>query len=173
MGSNHPIPNYADSSQFRVYNRVLCADLIKLAMIEFRKKNIPMILQVHDELLFEIKKDKTDEYVKPIKGIMENSIKLAVPFLSEMNDASKLTLLNRIVGIAADEREEIALFQRPLRRLVSKRKFHFSPPSHEDEKAERPSDQRTHPADANRQNAQPNTSNARLLFCDRKTMQRH
>ncbi len=54
------------------------ADLIKLAMIKidnFIEKNginAKMLLQVHDELLFEVKEDKTEEFIQYIKEIMEN-----------------------------------------------------------------------------------------------------
>ncbi len=67
------------------------ADIIKKAMVDVYEKiikghedEIRMILQVHDELLFEIKNDKVDEYIEPIKDIMENSIKLAVPLTVDL-----------------------------------------------------------------------------------------
>ena len=48
------------------------ADIIKLAMIEIDRA-LPdiLLLQVHDELVFEIKKDKVDGYAAHIKKIME------------------------------------------------------------------------------------------------------
>ncbi len=60
------------------------ADLIKLSMIEIYKKynennNINMLLQIHDELIFEIKNDHIDEISKDIIKIMENIYKLKVP----------------------------------------------------------------------------------------------
>jgi DNA polymerase-1 len=66
----------------------LAADVIKVAMIniyrkigesENRKSEIKMLLQVHDELVFEVKEDKIDHWVKIIKPLMENAIKLSVP----------------------------------------------------------------------------------------------
>jgi DNA polymerase-1 len=42
-------------------------------------EDIRMLLQVHDELVFEIKNDKVEEAVGEIKKIMENVIKLKVP----------------------------------------------------------------------------------------------
>ncbi len=63
------------------------ADLIKLAMInihnelEKRKAKTKMILQVHDELLFDTYKDELDELKPVIKGIMENAMKFNVPIL--------------------------------------------------------------------------------------------
>jgi DNA polymerase-1 len=63
------------------------ADIIKLAMIKIFKefgldegnKDLKMILQVHDELIFEIKEDKLKEYAGKIKNIMENIYKLDIP----------------------------------------------------------------------------------------------
>lgn len=66
------------------------ADIIKAAMIkldaELRSKNYEsrMILQVHDELVFEVP-DNEVEQVKPvIKDLMENTFKLSVPVEVEM-----------------------------------------------------------------------------------------
>lgn len=60
------------------------ADLCKMAMVEITKQGIlsddcRMILQIHDELLFEIKESKIKEVVPQIKKIMENVTKLKVP----------------------------------------------------------------------------------------------
>lgn len=68
------------------------ADMIKAAMIrvqellvkKYGKEKIKMLLQVHDELLFEVKEDLIDEAVKEIKQIMENVIKLKVPVIAEV-----------------------------------------------------------------------------------------
>ena len=60
------------------------ADMIKLAMIAVGKKyekdeSISLILQVHDELVFEVAKEKIEIYAKEIKEIMENIYLLKVP----------------------------------------------------------------------------------------------
>ncbi len=61
------------------------ADMIKLAMIsihnEFEKRKVKtkMVLQVHDELVFDIRKDELDELQPLIKEKMENALKLNVP----------------------------------------------------------------------------------------------
>lgn len=44
---------------------------------------IRMLLQIHDELIFEIKKEKAPEYQKKITDIMENVYKLKVPLKVE------------------------------------------------------------------------------------------
>jgi DNA polymerase I len=60
------------------------ADLIKLSMNKIYKKyksndDIKMLLQIHDELIFEVRDDKIDLYSKELKYIMENIYKLNIP----------------------------------------------------------------------------------------------
>jgi len=61
------------------------ADILKKAMIEidnaFKKENLKstMLLQVHDELIFNVVSDEKDKVEKIVKEIMENTIKLNVP----------------------------------------------------------------------------------------------
>ncbi|MDP2766328.1 MAG: DNA polymerase, partial [Candidatus Methanoperedens sp.] len=43
--------------------------------------SVKMLLQVHDELLFEVKENMVDEAAEKIKDIMENVIKLKVPVI--------------------------------------------------------------------------------------------
>ncbi|BAL81042.1 DNA polymerase I [Caldisericum exile] len=57
------------------------ADIIKLAMVEIENKikDIRILLQIHDELVFEIKRDALIEKLPLIKNTMENICKLSVP----------------------------------------------------------------------------------------------
>lgn len=60
------------------------ADLIKLSMLEIFKKygnneNIRMLLQIHDELIFEIKKEEIEKITSDLQKIMENIYKLKIP----------------------------------------------------------------------------------------------
>jgi DNA polymerase-1 len=63
------------------------ADMIKLAMInihkELEKRNAKtkMVLQVHDELVFDAHKDEVDEVRPLVKELMENALPLNVPVL--------------------------------------------------------------------------------------------
>ena len=73
----------------------LAADIIKLAMIEIynqilaKESGIRMILQVHDELVFEMKNDKIKEMAPKIKKIMEEAYVLEVPFEVETRQGKK------------------------------------------------------------------------------------
>jgi DNA polymerase-1 len=66
------------------------ADMIKLAMIriynefESRKLRSRMIMQVHDELVFEIHDDETDEAAAIVKTCMENALELSVPVVVDL-----------------------------------------------------------------------------------------
>jgi len=65
------------------------ADMIKLAMIkihkelEKRKTKTKMVLQVHDELLFDAHKDEVEDLKPMIKELMENALPMKVPILVE------------------------------------------------------------------------------------------
>ncbi len=55
-------------------------DLVKIAMLELRNSLYsPILLQIHDELLFECNKNLVDEEVKYIKNIMENVVSWRIP----------------------------------------------------------------------------------------------
>ena len=65
------------------------ADMIKKAMVdvydyiskEYKKEEVKMLLQVHDELLFEVEEEKVEKIEKEIKEIMGNIVELKVPLL--------------------------------------------------------------------------------------------
>ena len=69
------------------------ADILKLAMIEvdkaLKEKNLKsqMILQVHDELIFDVFEDELEEVMSLVKEKMENCIKMDVPLIVEGNYA--------------------------------------------------------------------------------------
>ena len=66
------------------------ADIIKKAMVdlneELRIKNLEskMILQVHDELVFEVPEKETKKVAELVKEVMENTFPLSVPLLVEL-----------------------------------------------------------------------------------------
>jgi DNA polymerase-1 len=67
------------------------ADLIKLSMLEIdnliQKNNLEakILLQIHDELIFEVAKEKADEYKNIFENIMKNIVKLKVPLDCSVN----------------------------------------------------------------------------------------
>jgi len=64
------------------------ADIINIAMIRINDKMVgyksSLILQVHDELLFEVKKDELEKLSKMVKEEMEGAWKLIVPIKVDM-----------------------------------------------------------------------------------------
>ncbi len=66
------------------------ADIIKLAMINIHQKltdaklKTKMLLQVHDELIFDVPKNELEEVKQLIKHEMENAYTLAVPLVVDM-----------------------------------------------------------------------------------------
>lgn len=67
------------------------ADIIKKAMIDIYAKfnelklKSKMIIQVHDELIFDVLKDELEIVKKTVEDIMENCVKLDVPLKVESN----------------------------------------------------------------------------------------
>ena len=60
------------------------ADLIKVAMIRLRRvldaaAGVRMLLQVHDELVFEIEEGRVDEVTETVVDVMESAMELEVP----------------------------------------------------------------------------------------------
>jgi len=86
---NSPQPNMRNFAERTAMNTPMqgaAADLIKLAMIEMDQRlqkdfKSKMILQVHDELLFEGPDDEIPRLTKVVKEVMENVYKLGVPLL--------------------------------------------------------------------------------------------
>ncbi len=68
------------------------ADLVKIAMVQIADwitkeklgSSVRMLLQVHDELVFEVKGAATKKYLPQIKKIMEGAAKLKVPLIVDV-----------------------------------------------------------------------------------------
>jgi len=74
------------------------ADLIKKAMVEIDRKmpEARLLLQVHDELLFELEPGKIKEKVKKIKKIMEEVVKFRVPLKVDVKSGQRWGSLKTI-----------------------------------------------------------------------------
>ena len=65
------------------------ADIIKKAMIDiqdFLEKEMPkvkVIMQVHDELIFEAPKENAEEVLSTMKAMMEKAVKLDIPLIAD------------------------------------------------------------------------------------------
>ena len=70
------------------------ADIIKKAMIDVDEwigednPNIQMIMQVHDELIFEVKKDFAEEALTHVISLMESAVKLDIPLIVDANQGA-------------------------------------------------------------------------------------
>lgn len=85
--SNRVVRQFEERVAINMPIQGTAADMIKLAMIKIhnelnkRKTKTKMILQVHDELLFDAHKDEVDELLPLIKKLMENAMPMDVPIL--------------------------------------------------------------------------------------------
>ncbi|KAA0446604.1 MAG: DNA polymerase I, partial [Candidatus Thioglobus sp.] len=67
------------------------ADIIKQAMLDVdgwigkNNPDIKMIMQVHDELVFEVKAAKADEFSNKIQALMQNTYQLDIPLKVDIN----------------------------------------------------------------------------------------
>jgi DNA polymerase I len=87
---NMTMRNFAERNAINAPLQGSAADLIKVAMIHvyewMKKENLKskMILQVHDELVFDAHKDEVELLRQNIPGLMSNAIKLPVPIEVEV-----------------------------------------------------------------------------------------
>ncbi|KKU93582.1 MAG: hypothetical protein A3J30_01800 [Candidatus Wildermuthbacteria bacterium RIFCSPLOWO2_02_FULL_47_9c] len=96
MAQNHPIQGSL-------------ADIVKMAMVKiqenlgFSEEDTRMLLQIHDELLFEIADDKVEERGRSIKELMEHITPLVVPLQVDVrkgknwDDVEKVLLPSSLV----------------------------------------------------------------------------
>lgn len=81
MKSNNPnIRRAGERAAINAPIQGTASDLVKLAMIKVHESlPIPLLLQVHDELIFECPSDQAEEMCADIKSIMEGVYQLNVP----------------------------------------------------------------------------------------------
>ena len=85
---------YAERTAINAPMQGTAADIIKRAMIEIDKKllrsekNIRMIMQVHDELVFEVAQAEADEYAREISSLMSAAAVLSVPLIVDVGNGA-------------------------------------------------------------------------------------
>ena len=92
--TNGVVRGYAERNAINAPVQGTAADMIKLAMIEIHKAmskkgmKSKMVLQVHDELVFDARKDESEDLMPLVEEKMKNAITLEVPVVVEMNTAN-------------------------------------------------------------------------------------
>ena len=88
---NFVVRGFAERNAINAPIQGSSADMIKIAMInifnEMNRKGLKskMILQVHDELIFDVYNDELDELKPIVRKLMETAIPLKVPVVVDMN----------------------------------------------------------------------------------------
>ncbi len=88
---NHALRSFGARAAINAPMQSLASDIIKIAMINIDKQltdrsmQTKMILQIHDELIFEVPVSEVQEVAKLIKSTMENAIRLDVKTNVELN----------------------------------------------------------------------------------------
>jgi len=83
--TNRQLREFAERTSINTPIQGSAADLIKLAMIHIhqemkrRKLKSTMLLQVHDELVFEVPENELEELTEIVREKMENAMKLKIP----------------------------------------------------------------------------------------------
>lgn len=91
--ANAGIRNFAERAAINAPLQGTAADIIKKAMIsldlELQKRNLPatIVMQIHDELLIEVREDKLEQVKILTKNIMESVINMDVPLVVNMSSA--------------------------------------------------------------------------------------
>ena len=89
--TNHIIRHQGERIALNTPIQGSSADIIKKAMIDLHRAlkdnnfESTMILQIHDELIFDVKKEEEEKLKELVKNVMENCYKLNVPLEVEIN----------------------------------------------------------------------------------------
>ncbi|HCZ0066878.1 TPA: DNA polymerase I [Staphylococcus aureus] len=82
---NFNLRGFAERTAMNTPIQGSAADIIKLAMVKFAQKmkettyQAKLLLQVHDELIFEVPNSEVDSFSEFVEEIMENALQLDVP----------------------------------------------------------------------------------------------
>ncbi|MDE7050827.1 MAG: DNA polymerase I [Lactobacillus sp.] len=88
---NFNVRSFAERTAINSPIQGSAADIIKIAMINMQKKldelhlKTKMVLQVHDELIFDVPKEELDTIKKIVPDVMQSAVKLDVPLIADSN----------------------------------------------------------------------------------------
>ncbi|MCJ0914156.1 MULTISPECIES: DNA polymerase I [Mammaliicoccus] len=86
---NFNLRSFAERTAMNTPIQGSAADIIKLAMVQFANKmkdkdfKAKLLLQVHDELIFEVPEDELEAFQPFVEDIMDNALELSVPLSVE------------------------------------------------------------------------------------------
>lgn len=86
---NYNLRSFAERTAINSPIQGSAADIIKIAMINMQKKldelhlQSKMVLQVHDELIFDVPKEELDTMKKIVPAVMQNAVQLDVPLIAD------------------------------------------------------------------------------------------
>ncbi len=86
---NFNLRSFAERTAMNTPIQGSAADIIKLAMVQFSNKmkdtdfNAKLLLQVHDELIFEVPEEELEAFKPFVEDIMDNALELSVPLSVE------------------------------------------------------------------------------------------
>lgn len=86
---NYNLRSFAERTAINSPIQGSAADIIKIAMINMQKKldelhlHSKMVLQVHDELIFDVPKEELDTMKKIVPAVMQNAVQLDVPLIAD------------------------------------------------------------------------------------------
>lgn len=86
---NFQVQNAAERMAINMPIQGLSADIVKLAMVKIdealgENSKAKMLLQIHDEIIWEVKKEAAEEFAQEAKKIMENVYRLSVPLIVDI-----------------------------------------------------------------------------------------
>ena len=92
--NNYMVRQFGSRAAMNTPIQGTAADIMKIAMINVLKEikarglKSKIVLQVHDEMMIEVLVEEREEVKEILKTSMENAIKLEVPLIAEISEAT-------------------------------------------------------------------------------------
>lgn len=83
---NFTLRSFAERAAINAPLQSSASDIIKKAMVALTANQLDcLVLQIHDELLFEVKAEQAEDFAKAIKNTMESVINISVPMIVDVS----------------------------------------------------------------------------------------